>query len=355
MNSESEQPFKNSLPEIPVEQFPFEKPRSLEDLSESELERARDISDDPEKMEAYLHANAEVDEKIQETLQLKETLSAELDAIRTRLDIGDRPLEPEHFPSVDYLDGRLAKLQKEKIAASANYPGNWTLALKSRMEHPATKEKFIEVRTEALPELKSGEQGWLDKSTSRKEHYADQIAKYDENLAHVFNATDVGPASAFHREPKHLGTGNIGKQGAVFDDAIHNEQPLTSHQKSIVEAHEKGHGLRDFRTSIDQVPFKESLDFEALRTIEAREQMKNPDKRFVSYLYKADEIAERMAQLKNYFGFSGDEPFTREHLAYAREHYIEDTGLDNTMSAFFQGITPETEDRFIETINRYPL
>ena len=47
----------------------------------------------------------------------------------------------------------------------------------------------------------------------------------------------------------------------------------------------------------------------------------------------------------------GNEKFTLKHLAYAREHYIPDTGFDNNMSEFFSAITKETESRFIELIN----
>ena len=46
----------------------------------------------------------------------------------------------------------------------------------------------------------------------------------------------------------------------------------------------------------------------------------------------------------------GDEVFTKEHLDYAREHYIKDRGFDN-MSELFQMITPEKEERFLEVIN----
>ncbi len=58
-----------------------------------------------------------------------------------------------------------------------------------------------------------------------------------------------------------------------------------------------------------------------------------------------------MSQLKCYFGMNGDEVFTPEHLVYAREHYVTDTGLDNLMTQFFQAITPETENGFLELIN----
>lgn len=46
-----------------------------------------------------------------------------------------------------------------------------------------------------------------------------------------------------------------------------------------------------------------------------------------------------------------DEKFTKEHLRYAKEHYIADTGLDNGMAFFFQAISPEKEDAFLEIIN----
>jgi hypothetical protein len=71
----------------------------------------------------------------------------------------------------------------------------------------------------------------------------------------------------------------------------------------------------------------------------------------ISYLFTGQELAERMSQLKNYYGMKGNEPFTKEHLHYAREHYVQDTGMDNYMKFFFQAITPETEDEFLRIIN----
>ncbi len=47
----------------------------------------------------------------------------------------------------------------------------------------------------------------------------------------------------------------------------------------------------------------------------------------------------------------GDEQFTKEHLDYARAHYVEDTGMDNHMSLFFRMITPEKEEKFLHVIN----
>ena len=71
----------------------------------------------------------------------------------------------------------------------------------------------------------------------------------------------------------------------------------------------------------------------------------------LDYLFSGPEVAERMSQLKNYFGMKGDEQFTKEHLHYAKEHYVSDTQVDNEMRLFFQAITPEREDEFVRLIH----
>jgi hypothetical protein len=71
----------------------------------------------------------------------------------------------------------------------------------------------------------------------------------------------------------------------------------------------------------------------------------------IKYLLSPTEIVERMAQLKNYFGMSGDEEFTANHLEYARLNYVEDTGLDNGMKYFFKSIKSETQEEFLRLIN----
>lgn len=148
-------------------------------------------------------------------------------------------------------------------------------------------------------------------------------------------------------------------------------EKATAKQMSIIEAHEKGHRIRDYDELTEE--FKNAFDIsnvdftprdhEILRKdaenhtdqpIDADEEMTFEDARdryLNHYLFMGSEIAERMSQLKNYFGFKGAEEFTKAHLDYAREHYIEDTGMDNGMSLFFQGITNETEDVFIDLIN----
>ncbi|MES2225230.1 MAG: hypothetical protein V4480_00280 [Patescibacteria group bacterium] len=270
---------------------------------------------------------------------------------RVHASLGMESNTPISEPESDQLE----TAETELIAAEANYPGHWTLLLEDRLRDPETKRKFVQVRTEALPSLRQGEPGQFDKEKQFQSHYEAQIADYDKNIDSVFNTTNIGNASEFGRPPLHAGMGNIGEPGTVFLDAETREGvPLTTRQKMIIEAHEKGHGMRDFQGS-DADEIRSTLDFNVLAERESLTTAENPQNRFVNYLRDASEIVERMAQLKNYFGFKGDEEFTRLHLEFAKKHYIQDTGLDNTMSHFFAAITPETENQFLAVMNKYPI
>lgn len=266
--------------------------------------------------------------------------------------------------SVPNFDFELTNEDKEEIAnirerlgisdnnieSSANYEGDWTLLLRDRMLDPITKEKFISVREQAMSDMKNGEPGFLDKPETFAQHYQSQIDDYEENIERIFNSTKYDEASEFNKKPSNLGTGRIGTEGAVFVDAESGGQLLTPRQKNIIESHEKGHGLRNFTSSFDYKEFSEAIDTKALKEMEG-----SSEKRYANYLSSADEIAERMAQLKNYFGFKASDTMTPEHLKYARENYVKDTGLDNLMTEFFSAITPEKEEKFLEVLNKYPL
>ncbi|MDE2188241.1 MAG: hypothetical protein KGJ35_00725 [Patescibacteria group bacterium] len=146
------------------------------------------------------------------------------------------------------------------------------------------------------------------------------------------------------------------------------EKP-SARQMNIILSHEKGHiirkygDLRDYfskgfdTTKIEYSDADFEMDKMAHRKDDSddefgeeldKEQMKQ---KTILYLMSGNEIAERMSQLKNYFGLKGSERFTVEHLLYARKNYIADTGIDNRMKHFFQAITSETESTFIELIN----
>jgi hypothetical protein len=256
-------------------------------------------------------------------------------------------------PSLDAAKAECQKALEKLVAAQANYPGDWTLLLMSRLQNDAVREKFMATRRDALPSLREGAPSSpYEKAKQFATHYQDQMEHYDENLEKIFSVTNYAPAAAFGKQPEALGSSNIGEAGNVFSDARENGESLTPRQKNIIEAHEKGHGMRDFEGS-DAADIRSALNLDALAQLEAQQQ--ESGKRFFNYLSKPEEIVERMAQLKNYFGFSGSESLTRDHLAYAKQHYVEDTGLDNGISNTLKAVTPDHEDKFLEVADRYSV
>jgi hypothetical protein len=223
-----------------------------------------------------------------------------------------------------------------------NYSDDWTLLLQERMKHPISKGKFIAAKIGIFNSDACYEkQNILDKEEQTKKYHYDQIRDYDENIDAAFSYTTYVSAREAGNKKEELG--NSRENGTVFIDALHKGRSLTAEEENLVEAHEKGHVLRDFKINAEDIG--KGFDFSKIP-----EEAKRP-----SYLRNPDELAERMAQLKNYFGFKGDEVFTRQHLSYARENYLKDGKLDNNMSDFFSLITPEKEDEFLRIINTYPL
>jgi len=165
--------------------------------------------------------------------------------------------------------------------------------------------------------------------------------------------------------------------GIALDWKLPGDVFPSTKQKSIILAHEKGHLMRQFPGGVEgDAYFREMFgkafdmnninfteqDFEDTVTHRKQEKqitgygLENEDYTYdrmrestIGYLSSPEEIVERMGQLKNYFGFKGDEEFTQEHLDYARGQYIKDTGLDNNMRHFFEGITDDQE--FLPLIN----
>ena len=121
-------------------------------------------------------------------------------------------------------------------------------------------------------------------------------------------------------------------------------EKLTEKQKSIVEAHEKGHVLRPFHgmffsdyfnSGFETYKLYKILNEKDYEELSKRELKRNGSKPLsksneqltddhIAYLFSGEEIAERMSQLKNYFGMKATDIFTKEHLDYAQNHYRED-------------------------------
>ncbi len=325
-----------------LERFINEKEKSvLENGENKETIKPLDENEDDletQKVNEYWKSrnNAEV------SLQKKKLDLDKILKIKSELGIGNST-EDRVNNEIDVLENNLIELQ-------SNCPDNPTLLLKNRLESSEIRNRFMKTRTEYLSSLKDDnhENDIFAKSHQYKSHYIKQMDDYDSNLEKVFNSTEIGEAKEFHKNKENLGrSAGIGHEGTVFIDS-----EIGGRQKSIIEAHEKGHGIRDFRGD-DSIEIRSVLDSGARDIFRS----KHPSLERVrsSYLSNPDEIIERMSQLKNYFGFRSGEKFTKKHLDYARSHYIQDTGLDNNMSEFFAGITPDTESHFLEVINKFPI
>jgi hypothetical protein len=285
------------------------------------------------------------------------------------------------------------ELQKTpSIESTANYEGNDALLLIDRLRNQTIKNQIVQIlfqeAIDRFSSLKNGQwepymlEGWTgeerfklvkDKVTGRiidSNELKDELntplptleeieGEVDANINQIANVTEIDFTTD---QPSkyciHLGW-----------IAPWTDKKLTEKQYSIIAAHEKGHRVREYLGSLDE-RFQRGFDRSKANFTEKDYDILKKDydnqtskqngefppfevekEGYFDYLFSASEIAERMSQLKNYFGIQGAETFTKEHLQYAREHYVKDVGMDNGMVLFFQAITPETEDSFLELIN----
>lgn len=230
---------------------------------------------------------------------------------------------------------------------------NETLLLLSRLNNPKIKKQLIDfVYDVENSDTEGGEIVTYSEIEASINKRIDQISSSTQIT--FSNQTDY---------PHHTSE-------RMVVDAIepYSKKRYTSEQLSITEAHEKGHIIRQFRGpmgaeyasrlrkgfDVSQFKFSEK-DVHVLSEMYGvgEEEIDTDENRseYIEYILDPREIVERMSQLKNYFGFSGAEVFTSNHLDYARKHYVDDTDFDNGMTVFLRMITKETEVNFLELIN----
>ncbi len=285
-------------------------------------------------------------------------------------------------------------VEKISVEQQANFKGNYSELLFSRMNNPVVRkqlldlmeanEKWLSEHSETTSEVrrdpitgeavltdddmiifdqvpgiyiaKSREQ--LDEDLNEGIDREKLLTKLDFGMPFDSSATKkINPEGDFH---------STSNSEAVMGVMRDNNVPLTESEvrdRSIIEAHEKGHVFRNLQPSkFLEDKFKVAFDVSKV-TAEAY-YGKDERPSFMSdsdvnnsisgYLFdfkKPVEIMERMSQLKGYFGMKGDEKLTIQHLNYARSHYSKDIGLENHMQAFFDAITEETEFAFLKLIN----
>lgn len=285
------------------------------------------------------------------------------------------------------------------VESIANFEGNETLLIIERLKNPVIFAQIVDVLhrqyVESYNHYKNGNwqpylpDGWTGDEDNKllKEEKSGEVISVDDlntvlkylvvpdkeevikdledGIKRIAKSTDINFTN------KIPDTGSI----SVTWEVPWTQKRPTVKMMSIIEAHEKGHQIRDYNSSTEDLRkgFDISkVDFSDEFYVVLQRVFDNPDEEYekdgipsskeeakkwflFDYLFTGNEIAERMSQVKNYFGFQGDEKFTKEHLHYAKENYVKDTGCDNAMTLFFEAITTNTEDKFIELINSYGI
>jgi len=273
-------------------------------------------------------------------------------------------------------------MEKKTISA---YEGNPSLVMFKRFSNPVIREQminlFLQIEEEKAkqkdieivyddygnpildeqgrPKIKKTPSSYVPKSRKSIELRTEmQINKVKSETPITFSP-DVTSFASME---------DLGRETIALCSGMEPGKKPTLKQQEIIESHEKGHAVRKYTGPFLERYFAKGFDPRAIDyTAEDFEKKKilaealkldttgvtydMAKESLTEYLFSGPEIAERMSQLKNYFGFTGNEQFTKEHLHYAKENYIKDTQMDNDMKHFFQAITHETEDAFIELIN----
>jgi hypothetical protein len=228
-----------------------------------------------------------------------------------------------------------------------------TVCLISRLHTPVIYDQIVEM-------ILAGEQ---DKAATSADFIPRSRTEIQEWLNWRIREIETDTPIAFTDEDPTGDAGDGREEIPVFWRLPTTDEVPTNRQMEMVEAHEKGHVVRPYQGEFYRRFFSPGFDASAVQYTDEnlaidRRYRDNPDmtleearKLAIEYLFSGEEVAERMSQLKNYMGFTDATLFTKEHLEYARKHYVADVGYDNRMTQFLQAITPGTEEKFLQLIN----
>lgn len=258
--------------------------------------------------------------------------------------------------------------QEKSIEEQANYEGNHSLLLFERLQNPDIFNKLINDIYEDRTSVDFSSYDYIDpeyvKSLERDEYFVKQDIKIEllQALETAAHSTEIGfSENGYLNSSKgNNGTGYI----EICNSQSKNKFNETALNKNITEAHEKGHTIRNYnmdsgftknlRSAFDfeKVSFSEK-EYNEIRSLKNGYESDSNDeiqKGFSEYLSFPWEIVERMSQVKNYFGMSGNEKFNQEHLDYVRKNYVQDTGsYGPQIQPFFDSINDD--EKFIDLMN----
>lgn len=269
------------------------------------------------------------------------------------------------------------EFKNKRIEETANYEGNDTLLLFERLNNKEIKDQLIDTyiryyATQDERKTPKEYQKYIETEDQKIFKTREEINQdIEKKIALSFSQTNI----SYDQSNKMgcLETADVFGCGTIYLQSINPEtnEKYSEKQRSIAEAHEKGHSLRYFNNpgELFESEVLKAFDFSKIETEKYLEEIKTMrDKNskffsdekillnFMEYHKSPMEIFERMSQLKNYFGMSGNENFTKDHLDYAKKNYIKDTGVPEIqIKIFLDAITPETEKYFLNIINTWGI
>jgi hypothetical protein len=222
----------------------------------------------------------------------------------------------------------------DRVALESNHGGNWSGLLERRLSDQSSVNKYICVES---GKLVADENDECDKKLKDT---------YKRIVRTVFKRKDMAVASkdvsieGGVAKPFQGGKGGFLKRPIVFTDATTPAgEPLNEHQRSIIKSHEQAHGVLNRLAEKRKDVILSVLDDGYISS-------------FDNKITASQEVLARITQLRNYFGMVGSEEFNQYHLDYARKHYVEDTGMDNSVSYLLSAI--KDENKFLVLINSFP-
>lgn len=293
---------------------------------------------------------------------------------------------------------------KKSVEETANYEGSHTLVLCERLQNPKVRDMLIDNLQEHINT--SSHEYFRKQFATTKEEISTLI---DERIKSALHSTDIvyfelGKNMSLGRHERDELLNKFRVEMCIGYKELITDKTYSTQGYNSAESHEKGHHIRYFDHDADsefQRRLLSAFDVSKIQVdpahLEKLKEMTNnylpepmtedrlkllheirhPTKtlEWVRNLYKnqlepkrkeytdedilrnnrsyhsdPNELIERMSQLKNYFGMSGTETFTKEHLDHSRKHFKQDTGVD-ALDPFFSMITPEKEEKFIELMN----
>lgn len=228
------------------------------------------------------------------------------------------------------------------------YPLSESLDIQwERWKSGGAKEK-LKTNVDNLPDLSKKDKMLLDKLRQIQDTFSGDVDAFDKytNFAlskkeqdRIRELADLGYINGFNNNTYDI---------ATFDPLYNNNAAADIAARGFVEGTDKKF-TNNVATRAHELSHMAYIPTEPIPT-----STYNANAPRAKYLFlggNGTESSARLTQLKNYFGLRKDEPITPEMFEYAKKNYVNDTGRDNNMIDWFNGITDV--NKFLDWANKH--